>query len=115
MGIFESKKSKSNSIFVTVYYLVHVVVRQSNIKKTTDNIPDLSFNIFKLLEEKTFTGSYCIQIIEQSVKIISKTHKFKLVLREVIAIPFYALRSFSVNEEFKMISTIFKSGLEISA
>lgn len=94
---------------------VIVVVRQSNIKKTTDNIPDLSFNIFKLLEEKTFTGSYYIQIIEQSVKLISKIHELKLVLREVIAIDFYALHSFSINEEFKMISTICKSGLEISA
>jgi quercetin dioxygenase-like cupin family protein len=53
-----------------------------------------------------------IQIIDGSAEVIISDKVYKLRLGEGIVIPAHAVHRFNANEQFKMISTVIKSGYE---
>jgi quercetin dioxygenase-like cupin family protein len=112
MDNFELEKSKSHIIVEIIQYIPNAVVSKTIIKKTTGNITASSFDAGEELAEKTSPYDNYIQIIDGTAEIIIKNHKHKLGLGEGIIIPAHAQHSFTANEQFKMISTIIKSGYE---
>lgn len=112
MDITELEKSTSHIIVEIIQYIPNAVVSKTIIKKTTGNITASSFDAGEELEEKISPYDNYIQIIDGTAEIIIKKIKHKLILGEGIIIPAHAQHSFNANKQFKMISTIIKSGYE---
>jgi quercetin dioxygenase-like cupin family protein len=112
MDIKEIEKLKSHIIVEIIEYVPNAVVSKTIIKKTTGNITVSSFDAGEELEEKTFPYDSYIQIIDGAAEIMIKGKKHKLTLGQGIVIPAHSKHSFNANEQFKMISTIIKSGYE---
>lgn len=112
MDTSEIEKAKSHIIVEIIQYIPNAVVSKTIIKKTTGNITASSFDAGEELAEKTSPYDNYIQIIDGAAEIIIKNHIHKLRLGEGIIIPAHAQHSFNANEQFKMISTIIKSGYE---
>lgn len=64
------------------------------------------------MAEKMSPFDIYIQIIDGAAEIIINEKKYQLKLGEGIVIPANAPHRFNANEQFKMISTIIKSGYE---
>ena len=108
----EMEKSKSHIIVEIIQYLPKAVVSKTIIKKTTGNITVSSFDAGEELAEKTSPFDTYIQIIDGAAELIISKKIYKLALGEGIVIPAHAAHNFNANEQFKMISTIIKSGYE---
>jgi quercetin dioxygenase-like cupin family protein len=88
------------------------VVSKTIIKKTTGNITVSSFDAGEELAEKTSPFDNYIQIIDGAAELTINDKSYRLRLGEGIVIPAHATHVFNANEQFKMISTIIKSGYE---
>ncbi|HEY4874032.1 MAG TPA: cupin domain-containing protein [Puia sp.] len=108
----ELEKSKVHIVVEIIEYVPHAVLSKTIIKKTTGNITVSSFALGEELAEKTSPFDNYIQIIDGSAEVIINEKKYKLNLGEGIIIPAHAPHCFNANEQFKMISTIIKSGYE---
>lgn len=108
----ELEKSKSHIIVQIIEYLPNAVVTKTIFKKTTGNITVSSFAVGEELSEKTFPFDTFIQIIDGTAEVIIEEKIFKLGLGEGIIIPAHSPHCFNANEQFKMISTVIKSGYE---
>ena len=108
----ELEKSRAHIIVEIIEYLPNAVVSKTIIKKTTGNITVSSFDAGEELAEKTSPFDNYIQIIDGAAEIIIDEKKYKLKLGEGIIIPAHSMHRFNANEQFKMISTIIKSGYE---
>ena len=64
------------------------------------------------LSEKTFPFDTFIQIIDGTAQVTIGNKSYKLRLGEGIIIPAHAAHCFNAAKQFKMISTIIKSGYE---
>jgi quercetin dioxygenase-like cupin family protein len=111
-GITELEKSKVHIVVEIIEYVPNSVVSKTVIKKTTGNITVSSFAVGEELAEKTSPFDNYIQIIDGSAEVIINEKKYKLRLGEGIVIPAYAPHCFNANVQFKMISTVIKSGYE---
>ena len=105
-------KAEAHIIVEIIEYLPNAVVSKTIIKKSTGNITAMSFYEGEELTEKTCPFDSYIQIIHGSAQITidKKTHTLKL--GNGIIIPAHSLHCFQANEQFKMISTIIKSGYD---
>ncbi|WP_333600783.1 cupin domain-containing protein [Flavobacterium sp.] len=112
MDTSELEKAKSHIIVEIIQYIPNAVVSKTIIKKTTGNITASSFDAGEELAEKTSPFDNYIQIIDGVAEVIIKNKIHKLGLGEGIIIPAHAQHSFNANQQFKMISTIIKSGYE---
>lgn len=111
MDTSEIEKAKSHIIVEIIQYIPNAVLSKTIIKKTTGNITASSFDAGEELAEKTSPFDNYIQIDGTAEIIINeKTHK--LTLGQGIIIPAHAKHCFNANVQFKMISTIIKSGYE---
>src|SRR5690348_1878341 len=108
----ELEKSKIHIIVEILEYVPNAVVSKTIIKKTTGNVTITSLALGEELAEKTSPFDTYIQIIDGAAEVIIKEKKFLLGLGEGIIIPAHATHRFNANEQFKMISTIIKSGYE---
>jgi quercetin dioxygenase-like cupin family protein len=108
----ELEKSKVHIIVEIIEYVPNAVVSKTIIKKTTGNVTVTSFDEGEELAEKTSPFDNFIQIIDGTAEVIINEKKYKLKLGEGIVIPAHAAHCFNANEQFKMISTIIKSGYE---
>ncbi|HEY4876799.1 MAG TPA: cupin domain-containing protein [Puia sp.] len=108
----ELEKLKVHIVVEIIEYVPHAVLSKTIIKKTTGNITVSSFALGEELAEKTSPFDNYIQIIDGSAEVIINEKKYKLRLGEGIIIPAHAPHCFNANEQFKMISTIIKSGYE---
>lgn len=108
----ELEKSKSHIIVEIIQYIPNAVLSKTIIKKTTGNITASSFDAGEELAEKTSPFDNYIQIIHGEAEIIINEKKHCLKLGEGIIIPAHARHCFNANVQFKMISTIIKSGYE---
>jgi len=108
----ELEKSKTHIIVEIIEYVPHAVVSKTIIKKTTGNITVSSFDTGEELAEKTSPFDNYIQIIDGAAELIITDKKYRLRLGEGIIIPAHASHCFNAHEQFKMISTIIKSGYE---
>jgi len=112
METSELAKEKSHIIVEIIQYIPNAVLSKTIIKKTTGNITASSFDAGEELQEKTSPFDNYIQIIDGSAEIFINDKKHSLKLGEGIIIPAHANHSFNANVQFKMISTIIKSGYE---
>lgn len=108
----ELEKAKPHIIIEIIEYLPNSVVSKTIIKKTTGNVTVSSFDEGEELAEKTSPFDNYIQIIDGAAEVEISDKKYKLKLGEGIIIPAHARHCFNANEQFKMISTVIKSGYE---
>jgi quercetin dioxygenase-like cupin family protein len=112
MGNIEIAKSTAHIIVEIIEYVPNSVVSKTIIKKSTGNITVSSFAEGEELAEKTSPFDTFIQIIDGTAEVIIDGKKYRLGLGEGIIIPAHARHNFNANEQFKMISTVIKSGYE---
>jgi len=108
----ELEKEKAHIIVEIVEYIPNAVVSKTIIKKTTGNVTASSLDAGEELSPKTLPYDTYIQIIDGSASVAINDKIFKLKLGEGIIIPANAKHCFNANVQFKMISTIIKSGYE---
>lgn len=112
MDTSEVEKEKSHIIVEIIQYIPNAVLSKTIIKKTTGNITASSFDAGEEIAEKTSPFDNYIQIIDGTAEIIINEKKHLLKLGQGIIIPAHSRHSFNANVQFKMISTIIKSGYE---
>ena len=106
------RKAKVHIIVAIIEYLPNAVVSKTIIKKTTGNVTAISIDAGEELAEKTSPFDTYIQIIDGNAQLILKDVTYQLKLGDGIVIPAHARHNFNANEQFKMISTVIKSGYE---
>jgi quercetin dioxygenase-like cupin family protein len=111
-NVHDLEKSRVHIIVEIIQYVPHAVVSKTIIKKTTGNITVSSFALGEELAEKISPFDNYIQIIDGSAEITISDKKYMLGLGEGIIIPAHSPHCFNANEQFKMISTVIKSGYE---
>lgn len=108
----ELEKGKIHIIVEIIEYMANAVVSKTIIKKTTGNVTVTSFDAGEELDEKITPFDTYIQIIDGVAELTINDEKFKLKLGEGIIIPAHSKYHFNANVQFKMISTVIKSGYE---
>jgi quercetin dioxygenase-like cupin family protein len=108
----ELEKSKVHIIVEIIEYVPHAVVSKTIIKKTTGNITVTSFATGEELGEKSSPFDTYIQIIDGAAEIIINEKTYLLQLGNGIVIPAHAPHCINAKVQFKMISTVIKSGYE---
>ena len=108
----EIEKSNAHIIVEIIEYVPNAVLSRTIIRKTTGNITVSSFDTGEELAEKSSAFDTYIQIIDGSAEIVINGQNHELKLGEGIIIPAHARNSFCAKEQFKMISTVIKSGYE---
>lgn len=108
----ELEKSKPHIIVEILEYVPNSVLTKTIIKKTTGNITVSAVDAGEELAEKTLAFDSFIQIIDGAADVVIKGEKFKLALGEGMVIPAHSSHCIGATEQFKMISTIIKSGYE---
>ncbi|MEO8772039.1 MAG: cupin domain-containing protein [Ferruginibacter sp.] len=108
----ELVKSKTHIIVEIIDYIPHSVLSRTIIKKTTGNITVSSFAAGEEMAEKTSPFDTYIQIIDGSAEITINDKLHKLTLGKGIIIPAHTKHWFNAENQFKMISTVIKSGYE---
>jgi quercetin dioxygenase-like cupin family protein len=106
------EKSMPHIIVEIIQYVPDAVVSKTILKKPTGNITATSFDAGEELAEKTCPFDTYIQIIDGSAELTIKGTKHKLKLGDGVIIPAHARHDFNAKQQFKMISTIIKSGYE---
>lgn len=108
----ELEKSQSHIVIEIIQYLPNSVVSKTIIKKITGNITATSFDAGEEAEEKLSPYDTYIQIIDGSADVTINKKDFRLSKGEGIIIPAHKSHHFTAKEQFKMISTVIKSGYE---
>lgn len=108
----ELDKSTAHIIIEIIEYMPNAVVSKTIIKKTTGNVTVSSFDAGEELAEKLSPFDTYIQIIDGAAELTINKKKYNLKLGQGIIIPAHARHNFNANEQFKMISTVIKSGYE---
>src|SRR4030095_7957655 len=108
----ELEKSKPHIRMEILEYVPSSVLIKTIIKKTTGNITVTAVDAGEELGEKTSPFDTFIQIVDGAAQVEIRDKKYKLRLGEGIIIPAHSSHCFNANEQFKMISTIIKSGYE---
>ncbi len=108
----EIEKSKALIIVEIIEYVPNAVVSKTIIKKITGNVTASSVDEGEELSEKTLPFDTFIQIIDGAAEVSINDKIYKLRLGEGIVIPAHSRQCFYANEQFKMISTVIKSGYE---
>jgi quercetin dioxygenase-like cupin family protein len=106
------EKSKAHIIIEIIEYVPNAIVSRTIIKKTTGNITATSIALGEELGEKTSPFDTYVQIIDGAAEVFINDKSILLNLGEGIIIPAHAKHSFNANEQFKMITTVIKSGYD---
>jgi quercetin dioxygenase-like cupin family protein len=112
MEPIELDKEKAHIIVKIVEYIPNAVLSKTIIKKLTGNVTAYSFDAGEELAEKTSPFDNYIQIIDGAADITINNKMHHLTLGEGIIIPANASHVFNAKQQFKMISTVIKSGYE---
>jgi quercetin dioxygenase-like cupin family protein len=108
----EVEKGKIHIVVELIEYIPNAVVSKTIIKKVTGNVTASSFDAGEELDEKRSPFDTYIQIIDGVAELTIDRNKFKLKLGDGMVIPAHSNHQFSANQQFKMISTVIKSGYE---
>jgi quercetin dioxygenase-like cupin family protein len=111
-GTAELEKSISHIIVEIIEYVPNAVVSKTIIKKSTGNITAMSFAEGEELGLKTSPFDTFVQIIDGNAQVTINGALHELKLGCGIIIPAHSQHCFNANEQFKMISTVIKSGYE---
>jgi quercetin dioxygenase-like cupin family protein len=106
------EKASAHIIVELIEYLPNATVSKTIIKKTTGNITATSMASGEELSAKTSPFDTYVQIIDGAAEVIINDKNLLLRLGEGIVIPAHAKYSVNANEQFKMITTVIKSGYE---
>jgi quercetin dioxygenase-like cupin family protein len=110
--VVEVEKGKIHIVVELIEYIPNAVVSKTIIKKVTGNVTASSFDAGEELDEKKSPFDTYIQIIDGVAELTIDKKKFKLKLGDGMVIPAHSTHHFNANEQFKMISTVIKSGYE---
>ncbi|WP_298121070.1 cupin domain-containing protein [Flavobacterium sp.] len=108
----ELEKGKTHIVVEIIEYMSNAIVSKTIIKKITGNVTVSSFDAGEELDEKISPFDTYIQIIDGVAELTLNDKKIKLKLGDGIIIPANSKHHFNANEQFKMISTVIKSGYE---
>jgi quercetin dioxygenase-like cupin family protein len=108
----EMVKSKAQIIVEIIQYVPHAILSKTIIKKTTGNVTVFSVDTGEGLAEKTSPFDTFIQVIDGAAEVNIRDKKYHIRLGEGIIIPANATHHINAAQQFKMISTIIKSGYE---
>ena len=108
----ELEKSKCHIIVEIIEYMSNAIVSKTILKKTTGNVTVSSFALGEELEEKTTPFDIYIQIIDGAAEVFIDKKKYLLKKGDGIIIPAHRIHCFNAKEQFKMVSTVIKSGYE---
>lgn len=108
----ELEKSKAHVIVQIIEYLPSSIVSKTILKKITGNVTVSSLDAGEEIEEKSSPFDTYVQIIDGAAEILIDKKIYKLALGEGIIIPAHSFHHFNANEQFKMLSTVIKSGYE---
>ena len=111
----ELEKSKPHIIVEILEYVPGSILIKTIIKKTTGDITVTAVDAGEELAEKKSPFDTFVQIIDGAAQVAIGDKKYKLRLGEAIIIPAHSAHCFNASEQFKMISTIIKSGYEESS
>ncbi|WP_162415494.1 cupin domain-containing protein [Cyclobacterium roseum] len=106
------EKSTSHVISKIIEYLPRSVISKTVLKKITGNITVSCLDAGQEMEEKSLPFDIYVQIIDGAAEILIDKQVYQMVLGEGIIIPAHSTHHFNANEQFKMISTVIKSGYE---
>ena len=109
----ELGKSEPHLLVQLIKYLPNSVVSKIIIQKLTGNITAVSLATGETIAERTIPFDTFIQIIDGAAEVIINKKKHHVKLGNGIIIPAHAMHSFNAIEQFKMISTVIKSGYEL--
>jgi|SRR5688572_3673298 len=108
----EIEKSKAHTTVEIIEYILHSVVIETIIKKTTGNISLLSFDSGEGLTEKITPFDTFAQIIDGRAEIVISGVSHMLQTGQSIVIPAHEANCVKPNGRFKMMLTVIKSGYE---
>lgn len=108
----EIEKSKSHIIVQIIEYIPNAILSRTLIKKITGNITISSLDAGEELAEKISPFDTYIQIIDGTAELFIDNKKYNLNLGDGIVIPAHAKHNFTATQQFKMLSTVIKSGYE---
>jgi len=108
----ELEKATPYIVVEILEYVPNSVLTKTILRKTTGNVTVSSLDAGEELMEKTLPFDLFVQIIDGTAEVIINEREYKLKLGEGIIIPAHSSHCFNANEQFKMISTIIKSGYE---
>jgi quercetin dioxygenase-like cupin family protein len=106
------ERATAHIIVEIIEYVPDAVVSRTIIKKTTGNITATSIAQGEELSEKTNPFDTYVQIIDGAAEVIINDRVISLGLGEGIIVPAHAKHCFRAMEQFKMITTVIKSGYE---
>src|SRR5688572_21958602 len=108
----ELAKETPHIIVEILEYMPNSILIKTIIKKNTGNITVSSLDAGEELTEKILPFDTFIQVIDGTADLTIDKRKYKLRLGEGIIIPAHSSHRFEANVQFKMVSTIIKSGYE---
>lgn len=111
-SFIELEKGRAYIIVQIIEYIPNAVLSKTIFKKATGNVTVMSFDSGEELAEKTSPFDTFIQIIDGAAEITIGKQLHQLSLGTGIIIPAHASHHFNAKEQFKMISTVIKSGYE---
>ena len=106
------EKSIAHIVAEIIEYVPHSVVSRTIVKRTTGNVTILAYDQGEESTERVSPFDSYIQIIDGTAAFVINGDSYELYKGEGIIIPAHARHCFIANEQFKMISTIIKSGYE---
>ncbi len=106
------EKGKTHIVVEIIEYMPNAVLSKTIIKKITGNITASSFDAGEELAEKLSPFDTYIQIIDGVAELTINGTEFKLKQGDGIIIPAHSSHRFHAEQQFKMLSTVIKSGYE---
>ena len=108
----EIEKSSPHIVMELIEYVPNATVSKTILKKSNGNVTVSSVDAGEKLAERILAFDNYIQIIDGSAQVRINDKKYTVHLGEGITIPAHTKHCFDANVQFKMISTIIKSGYE---
>ena len=108
----EIEKSIKHLIVEIIEYIPNAVLSRTIIKKLTGNITAMAFDSGEEIGERSVPFDTYIQIIDGEAKVTVDNEEHHLKIGDGIVIPAHSFHKFNAKEQFKMISTVIKSGYE---
>lgn len=108
----EIEKSTAHTIVQIIDYIPNAVLSKTIIKRITGTITIFAFAAGEELAEKISPFDIYIQIIDGKAALSIYNKIFHLDLGDGVVIPAHAKHSIYATKQFKMLSTIIKSGYE---
>jgi hypothetical protein len=108
----ELEKIKTHIVVEIIEYVPRSALSRTIFKKATSDLTITAYVEEKKVTKETSAFNKYIQIIDGAAEVVIDDKIVKLGLGEGMIIPAHTSHCFNAGSEFKMISTIIKSGYE---